>query len=83
MPPGRYLLLHWNHGLNAGDKETLRGWILKVRSEHFVSKRQRNNPRLTALDVHFLQLIRRQIEQPLRVGKPAREIHRFICDLPR
>ncbi|MCK5687691.1 heme-binding domain-containing protein [Myxococcota bacterium] len=35
MPPMRYLTLHWNHGLNASDKETLLTWAKETRAKYF------------------------------------------------
>ena len=36
MPPGRFLALHWNGGLSAGEKQAVRRWIESGRARHAV-----------------------------------------------
>ena len=33
MPPGHYLIMHWNHRLSAADKKTLLEWVRETRSK--------------------------------------------------
>ncbi len=37
MPPGKYLLLHWNHALSGDDKQTLDTWIKQTRAKYFAT----------------------------------------------
>ncbi|MFH2005029.1 MAG: cytochrome c peroxidase [bacterium] len=37
MPPRRYLLLHWNHGLSKAEKKELRAWIRDTRHRFFTT----------------------------------------------
>lgn len=37
MPPHRYVMLHWNHGLSKGDKKELRAWIRETRHKFFTT----------------------------------------------
>ena len=38
MPPTKYLLLHWNHGLSEADQQALTDWIQQTRAKHFVTE---------------------------------------------
>lgn len=37
MPPLRYLILHWNHGLTADEEQALLAWTRKTRAEKHAS----------------------------------------------
>jgi len=37
MPPLRYVLLHWNHRLGGGDRDTLEKWIRETRAKYFAT----------------------------------------------
>jgi cytochrome c peroxidase len=37
MPPGRYLMLHWDGDLGASEKEAVFGWIKSVRRAHYAT----------------------------------------------
>lgn len=38
MPPGRFLLLHWNGGLGAAEREEILTWARKVRREQYATE---------------------------------------------
>ena len=38
MPPGRYLLLHWNHRLSEADKQGILGWVRETRRRYFTGE---------------------------------------------
>lgn len=35
MPPKRYLIMHWDHFLSAGEKKAVKGWIESVRENEY------------------------------------------------
>ena len=37
MPPGRYIALHWDGRLSAGEKQALMNWIHGVRAAHYAT----------------------------------------------
>jgi len=38
MPPGRYLMLHWNHRLSDADKQNILGWVRETRRRYFTGE---------------------------------------------
>lgn len=48
MPPGEYVLLHWNRTLSAIERETLLSWVRSVRSAHYAAAQA---PETLAIDV--------------------------------
>jgi cytochrome c peroxidase len=44
MPPSRYVMLHWNHGLTGEEKQTILDWIRATRRKNFAAP--------TASDAH-------------------------------
>lgn len=38
MPPGRYLLLHWNHRLDEAEKQSILGWVRDARRRYFAGE---------------------------------------------
>jgi cytochrome c peroxidase len=37
MPPRKYVMMHWNHGLSADDREGLQAWIDQTRARNYAA----------------------------------------------
>jgi cytochrome c peroxidase len=37
MPPGKYVMMHWNHRLTDADRESLQAWIDESRVQHYAA----------------------------------------------
>jgi cytochrome c peroxidase len=37
MPPRKYVMMHWNHGLSGSERESLQAWIDQTRVQHYAA----------------------------------------------